>query len=85
MLDAAALLPTELLLANQILMLDMPFTATKTASKCTFLHSWRWWCRDCRKALKKRSSRLIAQRKRRRFCSDCSAWLSGGSKAMLIK
>ena len=80
-LDAAGLWPKELLLANQILILGMPFAATRTASTRTFLLGWHWWCGGGRKALKTRSSRLAAQRKRRRFCCGCSAWQSGDSNA----
>jgi hypothetical protein len=41
-LGAAGLQPEPLPLANQILMFDMPFAATRTASKRTFLLG-RYW------------------------------------------
>ena len=51
-LDVAGLWPTELVLANQILIFGMPFAATRTASQRTSLLYWYWWCCDGWKALK---------------------------------
>jgi hypothetical protein len=41
-LDAAELWPARLLLVDKILMFGMPFAATRTASKRTFLLGWHW-------------------------------------------
>jgi|APEBP8051072210_1049370.scaffolds.fasta_scaffold00483_6 hypothetical protein len=69
-LDAAGLRPERLLLADQILMFDMPFVATRTASKRTFLYGWCWWCRDGRKALKNDPADWLLSERDGVFCAS---------------
>jgi len=51
-LDVAGLWPTELLLADQVRIFDMPIAATRTASQRIFPLRWHCWCSDRRKALR---------------------------------
>jgi hypothetical protein len=42
---------------GQTRIFDVPFAATRTTGKRTFLFGWHWWWCDGQKSLKSRSSR----------------------------